>query len=254
MRTAWNISFNANYYDSQITSSTIFDENRKRSTTYTNISGAYTLGLFGNWNKSHKFDEHNIRYGVGAMVNYNANKGYSNGVLYNAYSTVLRPNIYASWDYGEVLTIAPSYNISINNTKYENYRLDKTSYLTHNVILQTTTYWPENFTWGNDFSYNYNTNIADGFKKDFFMWNTALSYTFLNKALTAKVKVYDLLNQNIGTSRTVTETAISDQENTVLERYVMFSLTWKFNKFGNSTTKTQRGPRMGAHPGMMRNL
>ena len=120
-------------------------------------------------------------------------------------------------------------------------------------MLQTTTYWPENFTWGNDFSYTYNSNIAPGFQRDFFLWNTAVSYTFLNKALTAKVKVYDFLNQNIGTSRTINPTSIVDQENTVLERYVMFSVTWKFNQFGNSSNNKSRGSRM-MMPGRMREL
>jgi len=46
------------------------------------------------------------------------------------------------------------------------------------------------------------------------------------------VKVYDVLNQNIGTTRTISATAITDQENIVLRRYVMFSLTFKIEKFG----------------------
>lgn len=253
MRSGWMVFANASFYDSQIVTSTTFDENRKRTTTYQNVTGAYTTGLFANWNKSYKFNEHSIRYGIGANVSYAKDKGYANGTLYDANSLTFRPNVYVSWDYGDLLSIAPSYNVSINNTKYQNFQLAKTDYIKHNVMLQTTTYWPENFTWGNDFSYTYNTNIADGFKKDYFLWNTAISYTFLNKALTAKVKVYDLLNQNIGTSRTINPTTIVDQENTVLERYVMFSLTWKFNKFGNASSNRNRGGRMGP-PGMMRDL
>ena len=167
MRSGWMVFANANFYDSQITSSTIFDENRKRTTTYENISGVYNLNLFGNWNKSYKFNQHTIRYGIGTRLSYNANKGYANGILYNANSVEISPNAYFSWDYGELLTLAPSYNLGINNTKYKNYTLEKTNYITHNVMLQTTTYWPENFTWGNDFGYTYNTNIAPGFKKDF---------------------------------------------------------------------------------------
>lgn len=255
MRSGWSVFLSGNYYDSQIVSSTVFDENRKRTTTYQNIADAYSLNLFGNWSKSYKFDEHTIRYGIGGRIGYEKEKGFTNDVLYNANSLTFTPNIYGSWDYGELFTIAPSYNVSFNNTKYSNYQLTKTNYIKHNLMLQTTTYWPENFTWGNDFSYTYNTNIASGFKKDYFLWNTAVSYAFLNKALTAKVKVYDLLNQNIGTSRTVNATTIVDQENTVLERYVMFSLTWKFDQFGNGNSKGQnRRNRMGPPPGINREL
>jgi len=123
----------------------------------------------------------------------------------------------------------------------------------HTLNLQTTTYWPEKVTWGNDFGYTYNTNIDQGFKKDFFLWNTSLAYSFLKDALTAKVKVYDILNRNIGTSRSISATAITDQENTVLKRYVMFSLTYKFDKSGTGTSNNNNRDRrpMGTPPGRM---
>lgn len=253
MRSGWSVYLSGSFYNSQIVSSTLFNENRKRTTTYTNVSGALNTSLFFHWNKSYKFNEHTIRYGTGSRVSLDKQKGYANGVLYDANSVTISPNVYASWDYGEILSISPSYNLSYNQTNYENYQLAETSYVRHNLMLQTTTYWPENFTFGNDFSYTYNSNIAPGFKKDFLLWNTAVSYTFLNKALTAKVKVYDLLNRNIGTSRVINPTTIVDQENTVLQRYVMFSLTWKFNQFGNSTKKPNRMNRM-MMPGRVREL
>ena len=85
---------------------------------------------------------------------------------------------------------------------------------------------------GSDFGYNYNSNIADGFQKDFYLWNLSLGYNFYQDQLLAKVKVYDVLNQNISSTRSITPTAITDMENTVLQQYVMFSLTYKLEKFG----------------------
>jgi hypothetical protein len=49
--------------------------------------------------------------------------------------------------------------------------------------------------------------------------------------MTLKVKVYDVLNQNQSTTRTISPTTIRDEENTVLKRYVMFSLTYKMGNF-----------------------
>jgi hypothetical protein len=59
----------------------------------------------------------------------------------------------------------------------------------------------------------------------------SLGYNFFKDQLLAKVKVYDLLDQNLNNTRTITPTAIVDSENTVLRRYVMFSLTYKIEKF-----------------------
>ena len=60
----------------------------------------------------------------------------------------------------------------------------------------------------------------------------SLGYNFFENKLLAKVKVYDVLNQNISATRTITPTAIRDMENTVLQQYAMFSLTYKLDKFG----------------------
>jgi hypothetical protein len=60
----------------------------------------------------------------------------------------------------------------------------------------------------------------------------SLAYQMFSKKLMAKVKVYDLLDQNISNTRTITSSGIRDEENTVLRRYVMFSLTYKVDKFG----------------------
>ena len=63
--------------------------------------------------------------------------------------------------------------------------------------------------------------------------------------MTAKVKVYDILNQNQSATRTISPTNIRDEENTVLKRYVMFSLTYKLNKFGGKEKPS--GNRMIFH-------
>jgi hypothetical protein len=98
--------------------------------------------------------------------------------------------------------------------------------------MELTTYVPKNLVFGNDFSYNYNSNISDGFQKDFYLWNMSLGYSFYKEKFTTKVKVYDVLNQNVGVRRTVTPTQITDSENNVLQRYMMFSLTYKLDKIG----------------------
>jgi hypothetical protein len=157
--------------------------------------------------------------------------------MYEAKTHTFSPRINLTYDYGELLTINPSYNYSYNNTKYNNYIISSASNFTHKFNLQVTNYYPKNWIFGNDFGYTYNSNIADGFKKDFFLWNTSLSYGFLEKKLMAKIKVYDLLNQNQSTTRTITPTTIRDEENMVLKRYIMFSLTYKLEKFGGKEKK-----------------
>ena len=160
-----------------------------------------------------------------------------------------------SYNYGELLTITLSYNFTYTERHYTNYTINETSTVVHRINLQTTSYWPKHVVFGNDFGYTYNSQLGAGFKKDFYLWNTSLGYNFLDDQLLFKVKVYDLLNQNIGTSRSISATTITDQENTVLKRYMMFSLTFKVDKIGGKQKGKGpggRGPGGNRPPGMPR--
>ncbi len=221
-----------NYYDSQYVASTVYDESRKRNTTYKNISGSYSTWFGGNYNKSIKKEAHSYKFSLGLNGGLTRSKGFANDTMFVANALRFTPRVSFTYDYGELVSINPSYNFSYANTKYENYQLDRASNVEHKFNIQTTTYWPKHVVFGNDFGYTYNSNIADGFKKDFYLWNASLGYNFFGDKLLAKVKVYDMLNQNLSTSRTITSTTIRDEQNIVLKRYAMFSLTYKIEKFG----------------------
>ncbi|MBS7252441.1 outer membrane beta-barrel protein [Flavobacterium branchiicola] len=233
-RSGYSLFARGEYYSNDIFSTSFYDDSGKRTTTYVNLSGTYAFSVGGNWNQSVKKDAHTLRYGLALNGSYNFDKGYTNAVLYNAKSTAVTPKVYLSYEYGDLLVIAPSYSLSYNETQYENYTRDATSNVVHRINLQTTSYWPDKFIFGNDFGYTYNSNISSDFKKDFYLWNTSLSYGFLDKKLYAKIKVYDVLNQNQSATRTISATSIRDEENTVLKRYVMFSLAYKIGNFAGN--------------------
>jgi hypothetical protein len=238
-RSGYSVYLKGDYYNNDVVSTSVFDDSGKRTTTYANISGTYIASIGANWNQSIKKDAHVLRYGLGVNGSYSFDKGYTNAAIYNAKSTAVSPRVYLTYEYGELLTISPSYSLSYNETKYENYTRDATSNVVHRINLQTTSYWPANLIFGNDFGYTYNSNISSNFKKDFYLWNTSLSYGFFDKKLYAKIKVYDVLNQNLSATRTISATSIRDEENTVLRRYVMFSLSYKIGNF-SAKEKGQR--------------
>lgn len=218
-------------YNNQIVSSTVFDDSAKRNTTFENTGTTYDGYIGFSLDKSFKTEGHTFKYSLGISANYDLSKGLTNNQAYEAEALSLNPEVELSWEYGELLTITPSYRYNFSDTKFKNYSLDGSSNFTHNLKLETTSYWPKHFVFGNDFGYTYNSNIADGFQKDFYLWNMSLGYNFFKDQLLAKVKVYDLLDQNVNATRTITPTAIQDVENTVLRRYAMFSLTYKIEKF-----------------------
>ncbi|WP_284651434.1 outer membrane beta-barrel protein [Flavobacterium terrisoli] len=214
-----------------VVSSTVFDDNFKSTTTYQNVDLGYSSYLGMNWSKSDKKEKRTFRYGLGVNFNYGFNQGLTNAVQYESRTLSVNPKANLTWSIDDLITISPSYRYNLNTSSYENYVISKAQNFTHNAKLEITSYVPKKVVLGSDFGYTYNSNIADGFKKDFYLWNVSLGYNFFKDQFLAKVKVYDLLNQNQNSTRTITPTAIVDAENTVLKRYVMFSLTYKLEKF-----------------------
>jgi hypothetical protein len=241
-RSGYTLFIKADFFDSEIVSSSVYDDSGKRYTTYKNVTGTYTTSIGGNWNQTIKREAHVLKYGLSINGNYSLDKGFTNAVLYDAKSLGITPRVYFSYDYGELLTIAPSYSLSYNESKYTNSSLKASSNVVHRINLQTTNYWPKNWIFGNDFGYTYNSNISNDFKKDFYLWNSSLSYSFFDKKMALKVKVYDVLNQNQSATRTISPTTIRDEENTVLKRYAMFSLAYKLGSFSGKE-KRSRGSR-----------
>lgn len=239
-RSGYSIYAGGNVNEKDIVINSTFDESARSITTYANVSGTYGMWAGGNWSKQIKNEGgHTYRFNLGLSTGYDYNKGITNNQGFESRSYNVSPRVNFTWEYGELFTINPSYRYNYEETNYTNYTIDAQSNFTHRLNVQITNYWPKNFVVGNDFGYNYNSQIADGFRKDFFLWNTSVGYNFLNNKLLFKVKVYDVLNQNLSTTRSITPTQIRDEENTVLRRYVMFSLTYKLTKFGAKEKKDE---------------
>ena len=220
------------YNVNQIVASTTYDSDFKATTTYQNIDKAYNTYIGFSLNKSLKKEKRTFKYGFGMQLGYNYDQGLTNSELFESKGLTLNPRVNLSWSIDEMITISPSYRYTYITNDYTNYIIDNTKNFKHSAKLEITSYWPKKVVLGSDFGYNYNSNIAAGFQKDFYLWNLSLGYNFFENKLLAKVKVYDVLNQNISATRTITPTAIRDMENTVLQQYAMFSLTYKLDKFG----------------------
>lgn len=244
-RTLTYFYMGGSFYDNQIVTVASYLSSAAQRSTFANVDNTYNTYLGMSYSGSIEKEQHTFKYKLGINNVLGLNKGFystlpdpstpideSIPILYESKSYSFIPKIELIWEYGKLLTVSPSYTFNYNAVNFKNFVSNNTSYYVHNLKLETTSYWPKHFVLGNDFGYNYNSNIADGFKKDFYLWNVSLGYNFFQDKLLAKIKVYDLLDQNINTTRTVTPVAIQDVENTVLKRYAMFSLTYTIEQFG----------------------
>lgn len=247
-RQGLSANVNYNYNVSSIVNYSEVDENLITRSSYTNVEGNYRLNGNLNYSKQLNKSGNKVNLNVGFNSSYARQQAYRNARLYTAYNSTISPNIRLTWNWNEYLTISPSYNFRFTNSKYLNYSIDQQSNTTHALNLRTITTYPKNLTWNNELSYNHNSRMSAGFNRDFFLWNMQLMYAFFDKKIEAGVKVYDILNQNNSYTRTISDEYISDQRNTILTRFLMFSVTFNLNQFGGKSSNTapnQDRPRGG---------
>jgi len=86
-----------------------------------------------------------------------------------------------------------------------------------------------------DANYSINKGRSQGFDQNIFVINTELSKAFLKtENLILAINANDILNQNINLIREVNGNVITDNFTTIISRYFLMRLTYKFN---NNNTK-----------------
>lgn len=87
-----------------------------------------------------------------------------------------------------------------------------------------------NFKFQSDITYTVNSQRADGYNIDFFVWNMSLSRNFLStENLVLSIVANDILNQNIAAARTVNGNIITDNRTQIISRYFLLKVIYKFN-------------------------
>lgn len=237
----FNIYANADLNNNQVVSKTTIDENFVRNTTYENVNGSYSMYIGANYNSSFKIDSlKTIKYRLGLWTNTNRNINFNNDVKYASTYTSLTPNGSITFNWNKVLEIVPNYRLSFTKNVFDLDDFDDQEFIRHSLGLRTATFVPKKLEWRNDISFIYNANVAPGFQKSAWFWNSTLAYSVLKEQGTVTLKVYDLLNQNTNAQRTATANYIQDSQSTVLQQYFMVSFSWKFNSLGKQG-ETGRG-------------
>lgn len=226
--------FSTNFRDNQIVSKTEVSDDFVRSTTYANVNGAYDIRGSASYSKTIKIDTlKTIKYRVGVSTNVNKNINFNNGQKYASNNTSLSPSLGLTFTWKDIMELSPSYNISFTRNKFDLANFKNQEFTSHTVGIRTTTTVPKKLEWRNDVSFNYNPQIASGFQKSAWAWNSTLAYSVLKDKGAITLKAFDLLNQNTNARRIATANYIQDSQSTVLQRYFMLSLSWKFNSLGS---------------------
>ncbi len=124
------------------------------------------------------------------------------------------------------------------------YNSPKNSLSNFNTQPFTTQEYFAGFTWRlkrgfkleSNVNYTLNGQRAVGYNINFIILNAAVSKTFLKtRNLELMFLANDILNQNINASRNVSQNVVTDNFTTIISRYFLVKLTYRFNN--NKTTE-----------------
>ncbi|MCU0440229.1 MAG: outer membrane beta-barrel protein [Raineya sp.] len=176
---------------------------------------------------------------------WNKNKSFINNAENTSSTYLVGQGAKIVWNYKEKLDFNLSGNINYNMTEYSLQPQNNVNYFTNTLIADITYTFPNGLILGTEVDHFVNSGLADGFNQNYTIWNASIAkQVFKDKRGEIKLRVYDGLKQNVGISRTVSETSIQDVSNVVLQRYFMLSFTYNINRLAAQRQEQQRMDRM----------
>lgn len=216
-----------NYTFNNIVDYTLIDDLGNSTNTYRNVSGnmgANINFIFNTPLRNKKFTVDNSTY-----ANYYKNIGYTNGEEAKTHNIVLSEKVSGKFKVDKLetrLELGMTYNITKNNLSNVQDRNTSNYNIQHSVLWKL----PYDFSIQNFLNMTYYAGYGDDFKKKEILWNASVSKLFLKKKRgTLKVEFYDILNDRNNLSRYVSSNYMSDSRTNSINRYFMFSFSYKFN-------------------------
>lgn len=214
-----------------IISTTKYDSNTGgQRTTYENVNGVWNARLMAMI--SMPFRNKNWQFSNNIYTQYQNSIGYINEQYNRSGTFVLSENVSLAYR-TDVLEIEarPYYNLQTTHNTVQ--QKSNPTVHTFGATMNGTYYTPIGIVLNTDITFNGTKGYSDGYDKNQWRWNAAVSYQFLKgKSATVSLTVYDILQQKQNISRSVTASYIQDVEYNTLTRYFMLSFSYKFNTFG----------------------
>ncbi|MBV8390149.1 MAG: outer membrane beta-barrel protein [Mucilaginibacter sp.] len=233
------LSANYSYTSNPIVSDITYAPNGGSISKYFNLQGKQNsnFSIWANFDK--KIEKLDMNAGAGVTAFGNTFYNMVNGVLNRTESYNFNPRVnfgkYKEKKFDFYLSGGPTYTISKSSLQ-PNINNNGAGI---NADGGFNIYLPGKFQIGSNSSYQY-TAKTQSFNTDFskVLINASIVKTFLkNDNLKFTIWGNDLLNQNVGFSRTVNSNMIVQNSYTTLKRYIMFTIDYEFTKMAGGAAK-----------------
>lgn len=206
---------------------------RVQETTYLNTDGFYNARGFYNFSKA--FDKRKYVVSANGSATFNNNVSFVDNEKNTAKNWVLSQGFNFQVNLGEWLELTPGINYSYNTTENTVATRKSQDVSTWSMNFNSKLYFTPTFLWGAELSKMSNNGYSNSISSNPFIINSYLEKQFFKgKEGAIRLHAFDLLDEQVNISRTVTENSELDSRSNRLSRYFMLSLTYKFQKFGGA--------------------
>ena len=217
--------------DNKIVDYDTIDSVGVKTTRPVNVNGTYDITGTINVGLPLRFLKGSIN--VSTNGSYTSNKSYINTVENSIKTINLGPEVRLDLSATDKLDVSLTAGINYYKTQYTLQAALNNEYFNQQYSTEVNWQLPHNFYCNTEFTYTINSQRASGFNTRVPLWNGYISKQFLkfNRG-ELKLSVYDLLNQNVGVSRTTNQNYIEDKRTVNLQRFFMLSFTYSLSKNG----------------------
>ena len=223
--------FNLSKADNKIVNADTIYSSGIRKTKPVNVDGVYNLSGDINLGLPARFLKGTFR--IGSNMGYNRGKQFINGIANTINTFSAGPRLSLDMSPNDKIDVSLSAGINYNKTRYSLQPAFNNSYFSQ--VYETEFNWqlPAGLYFSTDFGYTVNNQLSDGFNIKIPFWNASISKQFLrfNRG-ELKLRVNDILNRNIGVSRSANQNYIEDSRVNTIRRFALLSFTYNLTKTG----------------------
>jgi Outer membrane protein beta-barrel family/Carboxypeptidase regulatory-like domain len=224
-------SFNVRTTSNNITNNRVIDlDSGKTVTQPINTNGNYSMSFWGGM--GFKVKKINTRFYIGPGFRYSQTADVFNSVLNYSKTLGADLSLNISKEKEKKYEFGIGNNVSYNNNKTTQSNTSS-NYLTNTLSLSAKVFILKSLSVHSDYEFytqqkteQLNTGLS------FQLWNARLEKTFKKDEFTAYITVRDILNQNVGISRSFDRNTFNEVRNDRLKRYWMIGFTWNFKNNG----------------------
>ena len=167
--------------------------------------------------------------------NFSQNNNLINGSTNKSRNLGRRISLGMNMDIKEFADLSFGYNYGVQNTRYSLRKEQNNRTVTNGFESRLRLTPNKQSELSIEWEYNRNRGNAAGFNRQVNMVNADLTqYLNKKKSWWLKLKVYDLLKQNVNVYRWSGETFLEDTQTNIITRFFLLSVNAKLNRFGNT--------------------